>query len=102
MTLAEIKFAFAQRERVVMPRGSVTIMRPMVIRALTTVRRTEFEEERGKGGYYHEVQLIDSTGRGWISASPEQLDPAEPEKFASMMARYRELERRRAEAHAEG
>lgn len=98
MTLPEINFALELRTPVVMPRGSVTIMRPMSIRGLTKVRRSESDEERGLDGYFWEVQLIDANGRGWINASPEQLDPAEPEKFAAMWARYNELKRRRDNA----
>lgn len=98
MTLPEINFALEQRASVVMPRGSVTIMRPMRIRGLTKVRRSEFDEERGLDGYYWEVQLIDANGRGWINAGPDQLDPAEPEKFAAMWALYNEMKRRQDNA----
>ena len=80
MTLPEINFALEQRMPVVMP------------------RRSEFDEERGLDGYFWEVQLIDANGRGWINAGPEQLDPAEPEKFSAMWARYNELKRRRDNA----
>ena len=94
MTISEINFALEQRMPVVMPRGSVTIMRPMSIRGLTKVRRSEFDEERGLDGYYWEVQLIDANGRGWINASPEQLDPAEPERFAAMLEEYQRFKTR--------
>ena len=94
MTVDEINFALEQRMPVVMPRGSVPIMRPMSIRGLTKVRRSEFDEERGLDGYCWEVQLIDANGRGWINASPKQLDPAEPEKFAAMLEEYRRFKTR--------
>ena len=94
MTLSEINFALEQRMPVVMPRVSVPIMRPMSIRGLTKVRRSEFDEERGLDGYYWEVQLIDANGRGWINASPEQLDPAEPERFAAMLEEYQRFKTR--------
>lgn len=94
MTISEINYALEQRMPVVMPRGSVTIMRPMSIRGLTKVRRSEFDEERGLDGYYWEVQLIDANGRGWINASPEQLDPAEPERFAAMLDEYQRFKAR--------
>lgn len=102
MTVNEINFAMINREKVVMPRGSAVIMRPMEIRGLTKVRRSKFEEERGADGFYFEVQLIDATGRGWINAVPEQLDPAEPEKFASMWARFKEIQERRKEVDSHG
>lgn len=95
MTVNEINFAMINREKVVMPRGSEPIMRPMTIRGLTKVRRDEFSVQRGADDFYFEVQLIDSTGRGWINAGPEQLEPAEPEKFASMLAWYNEAQARK-------
>jgi hypothetical protein len=88
MTTTEVKFAMHQRLPVLLARGSEVLTKPLKVRALTMVRRDEFEEERGKDGYYFEVRLIDSTGRSWINAAPEQLDPYEPETFASMMAAY--------------
>lgn len=96
MTYNEVNFAFEQRAKVVLARGSVVIMKPMAIRALTKIRRSEFEEERGKGKYYYEAQLNDSSGRGIINAGFEQLDPAEPEKFAAMLAWYNEAQARKA------
>ena len=91
MTVAEINFAMIQRMPVMLMRGSVALTRPLSIRGLTKVRRSEFDEERGKEGFYWEVQLLDNTGRSWIEASPAQLDPYEPEKFASMMAEYQRM-----------
>lgn len=99
MTLSEINYALERRMPVVMTRGSVIIMRPMSIRGLTKVRRSEFDEERGLDGYFWEVQLIDENGRGWINASPEQLDPAEPERFAAMLEEYKRSKVRRSQTN---
>lgn len=98
MTTNEVKFAMHQRLPVLLARGSEVLSKPLTVRALTMVRRSEFEEERGKDGYYFEVRLIDSTGRGWINAAPEQLDPYEPDAFAAMWERYHKM---REELNAE-
>ena len=102
MTVNEINFAMQNREPVLLARGSVTLSRPLTIRGLTKVRRSKFDEERLNGGYYWEVQLIDASGRGWIDAAPEQLDPAEPEKFASMLAWYNEAQARKKGGVSDG
>lgn len=102
MNTVEVKFAMHQRLPVLLARGSEVLTKPLVVRALTMVRRSEFEEERGKDGYYFEVRLIDSTGRGWINASPEQLDPYDPERFAAMLARYKEIQERKKRGDSVG
>ena len=102
MTTNEVKFAVHQRLPVLLARGSEVLTKPLTVRALTMVRRSEFEEERGKDGYYFEVRLIDSTGRSWINAAPEQLDPYEPEAFAAMMSKYEELKQIRSESDERG
>lgn len=53
---------------------------------------------RGKEPYYYEVILSDPNGRGVIRTFPEQLDPADPERFAAMWDRYRKM---REEQNAE-
>lgn len=98
MTTTEVKFAMHQRLPVLLARGSEVLTKPLTVRALTMVRRSEFEEERGKDGYYFEVRLIDSTGRSWINAAPEQLDPYDPEAFAAILAKYEEMKLRKGES----
>lgn len=92
MTLNEVNFAMENRLPVILARGAAVLSKPKEVIALTKVRRSEFDEERGKGKYYWEARLVDANGRGWIEAGPEQLDPAEPEKFAAMLAWYNEAQ----------
>ena len=42
------------------------------------------DRQQGKEPYYYEVILSDPNGRGVILTFPEQLDPADPERFAAM------------------
>lgn len=102
MTLTEVNFAMENRLPVILARGAAVLPKPKEIIALTKVRRSKFDEERGKGKYYWEARLIDSNGRGWIDAGPEQLDPAEPEKFAAMLAWYNEAQAKKGSAENGG
>ena len=92
MTIEEVEFAMDNRMRVFLARGSVEILKPFAIGGTSKKIRSRFEVERGKEKYYHEVILLDPNGRSVINAGPEQLDPAEPEKFAAMLALYNEAQ----------
>lgn len=60
MTLTEANFAMENRLPVILARGAVILAKPKEIIALTKVRRSEFDEERGKGKYYWEARLVDA------------------------------------------
>ncbi len=92
MTIEEVEFAMDNRMRVFLARGSVEIFKPFAIGGTSKKIRSRFEVERGKEKYYHEVIPLDPNGRSVINAGPEQLDPAEPEKFAAMLAWYNEAQ----------
>lgn len=96
MTIEEVEFAMDNRMRVFLARGSVEILKPFAIGGTSKKIRSRFDVERGKEKYYHEVILLDPNGRSVINAGPEQLDPAEPEKFAAMLAWYNEAQARKA------
>lgn len=102
MTVNEINFAMSNRQPVFLARGSVEILKPLTVRGIAKIIRDEFEVERGKEMYYVDVILRDATGRSELHARPEQLDPAEPEKFGDMMRMYTELKERRALENANG
>ena len=99
MTIEEVEFAMDNRMRVFLARGSVEILKPFAIGGTSKKIRSRFEVERGKEKYYHEVILIDPNGRSVINAGPEQLDPAEPEKFAAMFAWYNEAQVKKGGEH---
>lgn len=92
MTLEEVEFAMENRMRVFLTRGSIEILKPFAIGGTTKKIRSRFEVERGKEKYYSEVMLLDPNGRSTINAFPEHLDPAEPEKFAAMFAKYKAMQ----------
>ena len=96
MTVDEINFAMNNRPPVFLARGSVEIFKPLSVRGIAKMIRDEFEVERGKEPYFVDVILRDATGRSELHARPEQIDPAEPEKFGDMMRIYLELKERRA------
>lgn len=100
MTIEEVEFAMDNRMRVFLARGSVEILKPFAIGGTSKKIRSRFEVERGKEKYYHEVILLDPNGRSVINAGPEQLDPAEPEKFAAMIAWYNEAQAKKGGEHA--
>ena len=98
MTIDEVNFAMNQRESVFIARGSIEILKPFKIRSVCKTIRDEHEVARGKEPFYIEVILSDPNGRGVIRTFPEQLDPADPERFAAMWERYRKMrEERNAE-----
>ena len=98
MTIDEVNFAMNQRESVFIARGSIEILKPFKIRSVCKTIRDEHEVARGKEPFYIEVILSDPNGRGVIRTFPEQLDPADPERFAAMWERYRKM---REEQNAE-
>lgn len=102
MTLEEVEFAMENRIRVFLVRGSIEIFKPLAIGGTTRKIRSRFEVERGKEKFYHEVILLDPNGRSEINAGPEQLDPADPEQFAAMMARYKEIQERKKRGESVG
>ena len=89
MTTDEVNFAMNQRECVVIARGSIEILKPFKIKSVAKTIRDEIDVARGKEPYYYEVILSDPNGRGVIRTFPEQLDPADPERFAAMWERRR-------------
>lgn len=91
MTIDEVNFAMNQRESVFIARGSIEILKPFKIRSVCKTIRDEHEVARGKEPFYIEVILSDPNGRGVIRTFPEQLDPADPERFAAMWDRYRKM-----------
>lgn len=91
MTIDEVNFAMNQRECVFIARGSIEILKPFKIRSVCKTIRDEHEVARGKEPFYIEVILSDPNGRGVIRTFPEQLDPADPERFAAMWDRYRKM-----------
>ena len=91
MTIDEVNFAMNQRESVFIARGSIEILKPFKIRSVCKTIRDEHEVARGKEPFYIEVILNDPNGRGVIRTFPEQLDPADPERFAAMWDRYRKM-----------
>lgn len=95
MTVDEINFAMNSRQPVFLARGSVEIFKPLSVRGIAKMIRDEFEVERGKEPYFVDVILRDATGRSELHARPEQLDPAEPEKFGDMMRVYKEIKERK-------
>jgi hypothetical protein len=95
MTVDEINFAMANRQPVFLARGSVEILKPLSVRGIAKIIRDEFEVERGKEPYFVDVILRDATGRSEVHARPDQLDPAEPEKFGDMMRAYKQLKERK-------
>lgn len=98
MTIDEVNFAMNQRESVFIARGSIEILKPFKIRSVCKTIRDEHEVARGKEPFYIEIILSDPNGRGVIRTFPEQLDPADPERFAAMWDRYRKM---REEQNAE-
>lgn len=91
MTIDEVNFAMNHRECVVIARGSIEILKPFKIKSVAKTIRDEFDVARGKDPYYYEAILSDPNGRGVIRTFPEQLDPADPERFAAMWDRYRKM-----------
>lgn len=91
MTIDEVNFAMNQRESVFIARGSIEILKPFKIRSVCKTIRDEHEVLRGKEPYYYEVILSDPNGNSVIRTFPEQLDPADPERFAAMWDRYRKM-----------
>lgn len=91
MTIDEVNFAMNQRESVFIARGSIEILKPFKIRSVCKTIRDEHEVARGKEPFYIEIILSDPNGRGVIRTFPEQLDPADPERFAAMWDRYRKM-----------
>lgn len=91
MTIDEVNFAMNQRESVFIARGSIEILKPFKIRSVCKTIRDEHEVARGKEPFYIEAILSDPNGRGVIRAFPEQLDPADPERFAAMWDQYRKM-----------
>lgn len=102
MTIEEVEFAMDNRMRVFLARGSAEIFKPLAIGGTAKKIRSRFDVERGKGKYYSEVILLDPNGRSVINAAPEQLDPAEPEKFAAMLAWYKEAQTRKKGGDSDG
>lgn len=98
MTIDEVNFAMNQRESVFIARGSIEILKPFKIKSVAKTIRDEIDVARGKEPYYYEAILSDPNGRGVIRTFPEQLDPADPERFAAMWDRYRKM---REEQNAE-
>ena len=88
MTIDEVNFAMNLREPVVIARGSVEILTPLEIGGVAKMMRSRFDVERGKDAYYFDVILLSSSGNGLVHARPDQLDPADPERFQSMWERY--------------
>lgn len=99
MTIDEVNFAMNQRESVFIARGSIEILKPFKIRSVCKTIRDEHEVARGKEPFYIEVILSDPNGRGVIRTFPEQLDPADPERFAAMWDRYRKMREERNAEH---
>ena len=95
MTVDEINFAMSNRQPVFLARGSVEIFKTLTVRGIAKMIRDEFEVERGKEQYFVDVILRDGTGRSELHARPEQLDPAEPERFKSMWERYCKMKEER-------
>ena len=98
MTIDEVNFAMNQRESVFIARGSSEILKPFKIKSVAKTIRDEHEVLRGKEPYYYEVILSDPHANSVIRTFPEQLDPADPERFAAMWDRYRKM---REEQNAE-
>lgn len=94
MTVDEINFAMNNREKVILARGSIALQKPLAISGIAKMIRSKHDVERGKEKYYVNVILLDDSG-SVINASPNQLDAADPEKLAAMMAWFAEVQARK-------